>query len=57
MMAINGAWLEASLTATELLAWTQTMLVSGKLAMAKPKKIRYRLLHTAARITSGQRRL
>jgi len=46
-MPINAAWLEAALTATDLLAWTQTMLLSGELARAEPKKIRYRLLHTA----------
>ncbi len=55
-MAINAAWLEAVLTAADLLAWTQTMLLDGDLARAEPKKLRYRLLHTAARITRGQRR-
>ncbi len=56
-MAINAAWLETSLTAIDLLAWTQTMLLDGELARAEPKKLRYRLLHTAARITRGQRRI
>jgi len=56
-MPINAAWLEAALTATDLLAWTQTMLLSGELAKAEPKKIRYRLLQTAARITRGQRKI
>ncbi len=55
--AINAAWLETSLTAMDLLAWTQTMLLDGELAKAEPKKLRYRLLHTAARITHGQRRI
>ncbi len=57
LMAINAAWLEAALTATDLLAFTQTMLLSGELATAEPKKIRYRLLHTAARLTHRQRRV
>ena len=56
-LAINAAWLEASLTAMDLIAWTQTMLLDDELAKAEPKKLRYRLLHTAARITRGQRRL
>jgi len=57
LMALNAAWLEAALTAIDLLAFTQTMLLDGELATAEPKKIRYRLLHTAARITRGQRRI
>jgi hypothetical protein len=40
-----------------LLVWTQALLLDGELATAEPKKLRYRLLHTAARITRGGRRL
>jgi hypothetical protein len=54
---VNAAWLELSLTAIDLLAWTRTLLLDGELADAEPKKLRYRLLHTAARITRGGRRL
>ncbi|MEU9851649.1 IS1380 family transposase [Streptomyces sp. NPDC047985] len=54
---VNQAWLELSLAAADLLAWTQTLLLDGELATAEPKKLRYRLLHTAARITRGGRRL
>jgi len=36
--------------------WTQHLLLDGELAKAEPKTLRYRLLHTAARITHGQRR-
>lgn len=54
--AINAAWLELALTAIDLLAWTQALLLDGELAKAEPKTLRYRLLHTAARITRGQRR-
>ncbi len=59
VQAINAAWLETALTAADLTAWTQTMLLSDdpELAKAEPKKLRYRLLHTAARITHGQRRV
>ena len=54
--AINAVWLQLALTAADLLAWTQTILLDGELATAEPKKIRYRLLHVAGRITRGQRR-
>ncbi|GAB2699558.1 hypothetical protein GCM10027194_36450 [Thalassiella azotivora] len=54
--AINAVWLELALAGIDLLAWTQTSLLTGDLARAEPKAIRYRLLHAAARITRGQRR-
>jgi len=53
--AINAAWLELALTAIDLLAWTQHLLLDGDLAAAEPKKLRYRLLHVAARITRSAR--
>ena len=43
--------------AVDLITWTQTLLLDGELAKAEPKTLRYRLLHTAARITRGARRL
>ncbi|MGW3957970.1 transposase [Streptomyces sp. NPDC004752] len=55
--AINAAWLELSLTAIDLLAWTRMPLLDGEPATAEPKKPRYRLPHTAAPITRGGRRL
>ncbi len=54
---MNAAWLELSLAAIDLLAWTRTLLLDGDLAAAEPKKLRYRLLHVAARLTRGSRRL
>jgi uncharacterized protein YifE (UPF0438 family) len=45
-----------TLTAADLIAWTQTTLLEGDLASAEPATLRYRL-HVAARITRGQRRL
>jgi Transposase DDE domain group 1 len=61
LFAINQVWLELALTAADLLAWTQTILLPGEeehldLAKAEWKTIRYRLLHTAARITRSARR-
>jgi Transposase DDE domain group 1 len=57
--AINQAWLACALTAIDLLAWTQTILLHDDPALAKaePKKLRYRLLHVAARLVRGGRRL
>jgi Transposase DDE domain group 1 len=54
--AINAIWLELALAAADLIAWTQTLLLDGELALAEPKKLRYRLLHVPARVTRGQRR-
>jgi Transposase DDE domain group 1 len=57
--AINAAWLVCALTAIDLLAWAQTILLHDNPALAKaePKALRYRLLHTAARLVRGGRRL
>jgi hypothetical protein len=56
VFAINAAWLELALTGIDLLAWTQHLLLDGDLATAEPKKLRYQLLHVAARITRSARR-
>jgi hypothetical protein len=45
------------MVAVNLIAWTQLLLLHGDLANAEPKTLRYRLLHVAARLTHGQRRL
>ena len=56
--AINAAWLSAAMIAVDLLAFAQTLLLHDTgLARAEPKSLRYRLLHVAARLTRGQRRL
>jgi hypothetical protein len=56
---INKVWVELALIAADLLALAQSMLLVGEpeLHRAEPKTLRYRLLHTAARITRGQRRV
>ncbi|WP_239335264.1 transposase, partial [Frankia sp. CiP3] len=54
---INRSWCVAVAMACGLLAWLRLLALEGDLAKAEPKKIRYRLLHTAARIVrSGRRR-
>ena len=57
-LAINTVWLELVLVAADLTAWLQTTVLADQpdLARAEPKALRYRLLHTAARITRGGRR-
>jgi hypothetical protein len=54
--AINQAWCTAAAIAADLIAWLQLHALDGDLASAEPKRLRYRLLHTAARLTHGQRR-
>jgi hypothetical protein len=56
VFAINAAWLELSLAGIDLLAWARTLLLQRELAVAEPKKLRYQLLHVAARITRTGRR-
>jgi hypothetical protein len=56
---LEGKWLDEAdftLTGIDLLAWTQHLLLQGELAAAEPKKLRYRLLHVAARLTRSARR-
>ncbi len=36
--------------AHDLIVWTQRLLLTGELAKAEPKRLRYRLLHVAARL-------
>ena len=56
---INKVWVELALIAADLLALAQTMLLTDQsdLHRAEPKTLRYRLLHIAARITRGQRKV
>jgi hypothetical protein len=48
--ALNEVWLELVLIAHNLIVWTQRLLLTGDLAKAEPKRLRYRLLHTAGRL-------
>ena len=56
----NAVWLELVLAAQDLTCWAQALLLHGDpdLAVAEPKRLRTRLLHTAGRLlTSARRRL
>ena len=54
--ALNAVWLELSLIAQDLIAWTQRLCLTGELAICEPKALRYRLLHTAGRLSFHARR-
>ena len=53
---INRAWCLAAGIACDLLCWLRLLCLDGPLAQAEPKTLRYRILHTAARIVRGQRK-
>jgi hypothetical protein len=46
----NAVWLELALAAQDLLFATQALALDGELARCEPKRLRYRLLHTAGRL-------
>jgi hypothetical protein len=52
----NRVWLELSLIAQELLAWTRLLCLEGELALAEPKRLRQRLLHVAGKVVRSARR-
>ena len=54
--ALNQAWCVAATLACDLLCWLRLLCLTGPLARAEPKTLRYRLLHTAARLVRGQRK-
>jgi hypothetical protein len=54
--AMNEVWLEIVMLAHDLLVWTQALVLDGELAKAEPKRLRYRLLHVAARLAFSGRR-
>jgi hypothetical protein len=47
---MNAVWLELSLIAQDLIAWTKALCLDDELASCEPKRLRYRLLHVAARL-------
>jgi hypothetical protein len=54
----NAAWLELVLIAQDLLVWTQRLLLTEtELARCEPKRLRYRLLHVASRLSRHAHRL
>ena len=41
--------------AHDLIVWTQALCLDGELAKTEPKRLRYRLLHIAARLAFSAR--
>jgi hypothetical protein len=55
--AANQVWLELVLLASDLLAWTQTLALTGTAARRwETKRLRLRLLHVAGRLVRTGRR-
>ncbi len=53
----NRVWLELVLAAQDLLAYFQRLCLRGEARAWEPQTLRYRLLHTAARLVHSGRRL
>ncbi len=47
----NRVWLALVRIAHDLIVWTQRLLLTGALAKSEPKRLRYRILHVAARLS------
>jgi Transposase DDE domain group 1 len=56
-VANNGLWMHLCFAANDLLAWGRRISLDSAMRRATPKTIRYRLLHTAARTSTGHLRL
>jgi DDE family transposase len=54
--AHNQTWLELSLIAQDLLAWTRLICLEREFAKAEPKRLRHLLLHVAGKLTTHGRR-
>ena len=55
--AANAAWLELALLAHDITVWTQQLCLDGAHAVSEPKRLRYRILHVAGRLTRHARQL
>jgi hypothetical protein len=53
--AVNKAWCAAVSIAVDLIAWFRLYALTGTPAKAEPKTLRYRLLHTPARLVHARR--
>jgi hypothetical protein len=54
--AMNEAWMQLALCAQDLLGFAKELTLTGELARAKPRTLRYRLLHHAGRLVRSGRR-
>ncbi len=54
--AINTAWAHLAAIGADLIAWLRLLALTGDLAKAEPKALRYRVLHVPARLTRSARK-
>lgn len=54
--AINQAWTAVTAISADLIAWLRLFALTGELAKAEPKALRYRLFHVPAQLHRGGRR-
>ena len=54
--AINQAWVQIVAVAADLIAWLRLLALEDDLAAAKPKALRFRMLHMPGRLVLGARR-
>jgi hypothetical protein len=54
--AHNEVWHQIVAIAHDLIVWTQALCLTGALAKAEPKRLRYQLLHQAGRLAFSGRR-
>jgi hypothetical protein len=47
----NRIWLQIILIAHDLITWMKRLLLTGNLARCEPKRLRYRILHVAGRLS------
>ena len=52
----NRVWLMLTRLAHDLIVWAQRLLLTDELARCEPKRLRYRLLHVAARLAFHARK-
>ena len=52
----NRVWLAITRLAHDLIVWMKRLLLTGELARAEPKRLRYRLLHVGARLAFHARK-
>jgi hypothetical protein len=50
----NDIWARLAAAALNLFAWARRLTLTGRLAHATPKTLRYKLLHTAGRLTASR---
>jgi hypothetical protein len=55
-LAQNRVWLAITALATDLLAWTQRLALTGPAASYEPKRLRLRILAVAGRLIRTARR-